>query len=160
MISDAEPPPVLADALADADALLLTIIFDLHGTTVRAGDGRPPLSSNATGARGIGMPVEAVRADGLGGKDGGGRANFVLLAERILEEIFLPLRDGLLFSGFDDCIGPGPGGRAISATGSTGGCRCYIRFDGDNAVGAERLLVFGAGIDVADFHGVGTMMMY
>ena len=106
------------------------------------------------------MPVEAVRADGLGGKDGGGRANFVLLAERILEEIFLPLRDGLLFSGFDDCIGPGPGGRAISATGSTGGCRCYIRFDGDNAVGAERLLVFGAGIDVADFHGVGTMMMY
>ena len=100
------------------------------------------------------MPVETVRADGLGGKDGGSRPAVGAFSEGILEEIFLPLGDRLLCSGLGDGIGPGPGGRAIGAAGSTG----YIRFDGDNAVGSERLLIFRAGIDIADFDGMGAMM--
>ena len=157
MMSDAKLPSILADALSDADALLLSKIFDLHGTAIRAGDGRPPGSSDAAGAR-IGMPVETVRADSLGGKDGGSRPAVGAFAEGVLEEIFLPLGDRLLCSGLDDGIGPGPGVRAIDAGDSTGGCCCYIRFDGDNAVGSERLLIFGAGIDVADFDGIYAMM--
>ena len=153
MMSDAKLPSILADALSGADALLLSKIFDLHGTAIRAGDGRPPLSSDATGAR-IGMPVETVRADSLGGKDGRSRPAVGAFAEGILEEIFLPLGDGLLCSGFDDCIGPGPGGRAIGAGDSTG----YIRFDGNNAVGSDRLLIFRAGIDIADFDGMDAIM--
>ena len=38
VMTDAELPPVLADALSDADALLLTVVIYLHGTTVGAGD--------------------------------------------------------------------------------------------------------------------------
>ena len=93
----------------------------------------------------------------MGRKDGRTVGAF---AEGILEEIFLPLGDGLLSGGFDDGIGPGPGGRAIGAGGSTGDSTGYIRFDGDKAVGANRLLIFsfGAGIDVVDFDGMDATM--
>ena len=121
VMTDAELPPVLADALSDADALLLAVVVHLHGTAVRAGDGRPPLSSDAACAR-IVVPVETIRADSLGGKDGGGRPAVCAFSKRILEEIFLPLGDGFLRSGLDDGVGPGPD-RTIGAIG-TGRCCC------------------------------------
>ena len=122
VMTDAELPPVLANALSDADALLLAVVVHLHGTAVRAGDGRPPLSSNTTRGARIVVPVETIRADSLGGKDGGGRPAVCAFSKRILEEIFLPLGDGFLRSGLDDGFGPGPD-RAIGATG-TGRCCC------------------------------------
>lgn len=101
-MSDAKLPSILADALSDADALLLAIIVNVHRSTIRAGDGGPPYltSSHSTTTTGITtLPVDLVDAilfrltERI---DGGGRSNVVFFAEWILEEIFLPLGDGFV----------------------------------------------------------------
>ena len=39
VLPDAKLPPILADALADADAILLAVVVDIHGPAVGTGDG-------------------------------------------------------------------------------------------------------------------------
>ena len=115
MMPDAELPSILADALSDADALLLTKIVNVHRPTIRAGDGGPPYltSSHSTTTTGIAtLPVDLVTAVLFRlteRKDCGGRANIVL-AEGILEEIFLPLGNGFVAGRLGDGFWQRPDG--------------------------------------------------
>ena len=137
IVADAEPPSVLAQALADADALPLAVVFDLHGAAVRTSDGGPPLSSNAAAT----APVELIRIAYRTRERRRGRFNGVVVcAKGVLEEIFLPVGDRLLRSGLDDGIGPGPDGATSSIR-----IDC-IRFGGDKTVAdAAVAVVFDAG---------------
>ena len=128
VVADAEPPSVLAQALADADALPVAVVFDLHGAAVRTSDGGPSLSSHAAAAATI-VPVELIRIAYRAREHRGGRFNGVVVcAEGVLEEILLPVGERLLRGGLDDGIGPGPNGATSSIRI---GCD---RFGGDNTI--------------------------
>ena len=115
-MSDTELPSILAYALSDADALLLTKIVNVHGSTIGAGDGGPPslTSSHSATTTGITtLPLDLVAAvlfRPTERKDGGGRATVVFLTEGILEEIFLPLGDGLVAGRLGDGFWQRPDG--------------------------------------------------
>ena len=140
IITDAEVPPVLAQALANADALLLAVVFDLHGATVRTSDGGPPLSSHATTAI---VPVNLVRVVASvlllvlvllllqcteRRKDGSGRSDTLLLTEGSLEEIFFPVGDRLLAGRLGDGLWKKPGG-AITFAIAEASCYFFLLFD-------------------------------
>ena len=113
---DTKLPSVLADALADADALLSAVILDLHGAAVRASDGGPPLSSKTTSAAAAAaaavVPVDLIGID-LWATNA--VLAVVLAAKRVLEAIFLPLVEGLVADRLGDGIRPGPGADAVLA---------------------------------------------
>ena len=134
IITDAELPSVLAQALTNADALLLAVVFDLHGATVRTSDGGPPLSSHAATAT---VPVNLVRVVASvlplvlfvlvllqcteRRKDGSGRSDTLLLTEGPLEEIFFPVGDRLLAGRLGNGLWKKPGGAITFAIAGDGG---------------------------------------
>ena len=107
---DAELPSILADALADADALLSAVILDLHGAAVGTSDGGPPFSSKTTSTAAA-VPVDLIGI-GLWATNA---VLAVVLAKRILEAIFLPLGEGLVADRLGDGVRPGPGADAVLA---------------------------------------------